>query len=193
MCLHDCTSLHFLLTSLQISCDHCWNVTCATTDLCNPQRCDANSGICYAVPLDCEDQNPCTNDTCFNGTCEHTPLYCPYTNSCLPSSCSNGDCVISAVSCDDFNPCTMDSCNGTGPSPICLHFLNTCNNSDLCNPQSCNSTTGACQIFPINCDDNNPCTVDACNQDSCIHTPMNCSSFDPCNPSSCKNGKVPNY
>ena len=43
------------------------------------------------MPIQCDDDNPCTIDTCnqeLNGTCSYVPL-----------------------ECDDENPCTTDSCN----------------------------------------------------------------------------------
>lgn len=43
---------------------------------------------------DCDDQNPCTDDTCVAGSCEHTPL-------AEPESL-------------DANPCTVDACNAEG-------------------------------------------------------------------------------
>jgi hypothetical protein len=44
---------------------------------------------------------------------------------------------------------------------------------DNCDTSTCNTTTGACDLTPINCDDNNACTTDTCDPASgCVHTPV---------------------
>ncbi len=117
-------------------------------------------------------------------------MACTSANSCFSSSCvsSNGSCGVTPVSCDDGNPCTIDSCIGSGPSPVCVHTLNQCNNSDLCNPQYCNTTSGTCYTVPVDCNYNNPCIIDSCSDGVCSHTPMQCSYSNPCLPESCSNG-----
>jgi len=52
--------------------------------------------------------------------------------------------------------------------------------------QSCNGTTGICDVQPTLCDDNNPCTNDKCQTDgTCLYAPKTCDNSDPCNPQTC--------
>lgn len=73
--------------------------------------------------------------------------------------------------CDDNIPCTIDRCNnGTcvntpdntacGPDSMCIPGRGCVMNP----PMGCNG--------PADCNDNNPCTVDACNSRMCSNTPV---------------------
>ena len=37
----------------------------------------------------------------------------------------------------------------------------------------------------VNCDDGNPCTVDSCSPEGCVHAPVNCDDGNPCTVDSC--------
>jgi hypothetical protein len=96
---------------------------------------------CHGGPaLDCDDDNPCTSDSCAPGT-----------------GCVHAD---TSSACDDGNPCTDDACD---PAVGCVHGANTqacddgnpCTTSDTCGGGSCNGT-------PVVCDDHNACTSDRC-------------------------------
>ncbi len=122
-------------------------------NFCNGiEQCDPATGACVAVPLDCDDGNPCTDEIC-DPLAETVVEACVYTDNTAP--------------CDDGNACTdSDTCGGgvcTGTlSPAAL----TCNagDGDLCNGvEACDPLTGACVATPLDCDDGNPCTVDSCN------------------------------
>ncbi len=144
-----------------------------------------------AVP--CDDGNPCTiNDSCRNGVCSGTPKLCNDGNACTTdfcdavsgkcvfvfntAGCSDGNpCTINDIcingvctpgtpkACDDGNPCTTDQCDPVSGS--CLFTFNTlscndgnaCTTNDFCINGSC--IGGAFRV----CNDNNPCTIDACN------------------------------
>jgi hypothetical protein len=71
--------------------------------------------------------------------------------------------------CNDDNPCTDDSCN---PASGCVHTnnLNACSDGNACTIGDLCSG-GACHAGPpLSCDDNNPCTDDACNPATgCVH------------------------
>lgn len=93
-------------------------VVCTPSDLCHGAGvCDPTTGVCSNPPLDCDDGNACTADSCeLDKGCVNKPI---------PSSC------------DDGNPCTADTCN---PSGGCTHTGidgpdNSCGavtNSSLC-------------------------------------------------------------
>ena len=100
--------------------------------------------------LDCEDQNPCTDDSCNAGACVHAnnTAACSDGNACTTNDvCANALCVGGAPpNCDDGNVCTDDSC-------------------DL---------VSGCVHGPRQCDDGNACTADFCNVAlGCVNTPVN--------------------
>ncbi|MGB0715001.1 MAG: S8 family serine peptidase, partial [Phycisphaerae bacterium] len=99
-----------------------------------------------SVNADCNDGNPCTNDTCVSGTCQFTNnsnscddgLFCTVTDvcsggSCVGSgspcsgglfcneandSCDDVDCIVNG-DCDDGNGCTTDTCSGGACTNAC--------------------------------------------------------------------------
>lgn len=85
-------------------------VTCASDLQCAEPtpRCELTSGTCFECVADgdCDDRDPCTNDTCSLGTCGHTPAEvgapCP-DGVCAP----DGQCV----------PCLEGSCPDAGSPP----------------------------------------------------------------------------
>jgi cysteine-rich repeat protein len=106
---------------------------------------------------DCDDGNACTDDVCDPGN--------PNANA--------GGCVYSTTSCNDNNACTDDSCH---PAIGCVHTPNTgpCTDGLFCTVgEHCSG--GACVgAMPRNCADNNPCTVDTCDEggDQCVNDPL---------------------
>ncbi len=86
---------------------------------CGPRcttRC--NAGRCEDVAADCDDDDPCTADSCDPGTgCVHVPLDgevagCDDGQACNGvERCSAGVCRHEPVpACDDGDPCTDDDC-----------------------------------------------------------------------------------
>jgi hypothetical protein len=75
-----------------------------------------------AAPLDCDDRNACTTETCDGGVCGHTRLDCA-ADECLVNACDLAlGCVTNAgpgggACSDDGDPCTVDVCQDTG----CAH------------------------------------------------------------------------
>jgi len=89
-CSNDICDLNtFTCANTPVTCPTDWNT-------CTADVCDNASGGCINRPIegccrrngDCNDDNPCTNDTCFR------------------NSCNNDE-----KNCNDYNPCTLDSCN----------------------------------------------------------------------------------
>src|SRR6185369_4546746 len=103
---------------------------------------------CLHLPVGgpCDDNSVCTNnDHCVNTVCTGTPI------------------------CNDGNPCTDDVCT----AGVCSFPFNTapCGSGNLCtNNDQCSG--GTCVPgSPIDCDDHNSCTVDACAPATgCSHT-----------------------
>lgn len=142
------------------------NDGCTTGDKCN------GSGSCVGTPVNCDDSNSCTTDSCSAGVCVYTGnagQSCNDGNKCtLNDVCGGGDgktCGGTVNPCDDSNPCTSDACNPGGAGDGCVHNNNTascsdgngCTLNDVCSGGVC--VPGA----PKNCDDGNVCTIDSCN------------------------------
>ena len=85
--------------------------------------------------------------------------------------------------CDDEDDCTKDKCGG---DEGCIHEPSTgnaCVDGDACTyDDQCQA--GLCIGLPVDCDDNDPCTVDGCSEGDCTHEPGNdgepCEDDDPC-------------
>lgn len=126
-----------------------------TGDPCLENRCQATTGACVAQPttaactladkcfagvcsggsctkgaaVDCDDKNPCTDDSCDAATgCKHTAKVCPPpSDACTVATCdaATGGCGFVAKSCDDGDSCTTDTCDKTTgckhtPIPGCV-------------------------------------------------------------------------
>ena len=168
---------------------------CSKTDKCL-------SGVCVgASKLDCDDQDPCSTDSCdpLKG-CKHAPASsatCPDDgNVCTQDVCKEGKCIHpekkeGSVCADDGVLCTDDICK----SSKCIHPLNTgkkcasdgkqCTN-DICQKGQCEHTNRS-----GSCSDGNPCTTkDNCQKDKCVGGPWNeCDDKNPCTKDSCIDGK----
>ena len=173
-----------------ITCDD--GNACRTNDQCIDGTCSG------ASELTCDDNNPCTTDTCDPAVgCVNTPKpvgsTCSDANPCtINDSCQNQAgalrCVGTTKNCDDNNTCTADFCGASG---ICQYtnLTGSCSDGNACTSgDSCQN--GVCVGgSPVNCNDNNPCTTDACNPTGdpgapCTHAPRavgtTCSDGDPC-------------
>ena len=124
----------------------------------------------------CDDSNPCTADSCKGaGGCLAEKLQegeCADGNACtMGDHCEDGACVGTPIACDDGNPCTDDACDGKGG--CAAEFNNAdCEDGDPCTVGD-ECSQGACTSGTlISCQDNNPCTQDACTFDGgCLFAP----------------------
>ena len=124
---------------------------CSDGDACNGlETCNPATGLCQpGAAVDCNDLNPCTDDSCDAG------LGCQHVNNNLP--CNDGSL------CTTGDACINGACTGT---------LQPCNDLDACNGvESCDSGTGSCVPgTPVDCDDGDACTTDSCSAvDGCHH------------------------
>ena len=132
---------------------------CTVGDICSEGECLAGKA------LECDDDNPCTDDTCNpESGCVHTPNQgeCTDYNPCTSGDhCEAGKCVpTQMLDCDDGNLCTDDTCDA---QLGCMHQQNEdpcddgneCTTKDLCNK-------GWCLGAQVACDDENICTNDSC-------------------------------
>ncbi|MDH3284358.1 MAG: hypothetical protein OEQ13_06420, partial [Acidobacteriota bacterium] len=181
---------------------------CDDDDVCNGVfECDnlqPPSCIQVAPPLDCDDGNICTDDSCDPVLgCVNTPNSAPCDDgdACTTNDvCSGGVCVGGpALDCDDGNVCTDDSCN---PATGCVNTNNSapCDDGDACTTgDTCSG--GVCVGGPPpDCDDGNICTDDSCNPATgCVNTPNSapcddgdaCTTGDTCSGGVCVGGPPP--
>ncbi|MGH7894539.1 MAG: hypothetical protein ACREQL_07715, partial [Candidatus Binatia bacterium] len=149
------------------------NNPCTTIDACS-------GGTCVGTgQLDCNDHDVCTDDACSQSKgCTHTDNSAPCNdnNPCTTvDACHNAQCIGTIPpSCDDQNVCTTDACNPSVPGG-CTHAFNTepCTDGNDCTVND-TCSNGACTTQPRNCSDNNPCTLDSCDDTQdflCVHDP----------------------
>ncbi len=171
------------------------DLECADESLCTTDTCDPRTGCLFTFnQVPCDDTNACTQgDACAEGACIPGPaLVCNDQNPCTEDSCDElqgcvfvatpgvacttgspclekGKCVAdlcveSAVNCDDLNVCTLDGCdpvlgcmNTKLTGTLCSDGLQ-CTDGDAC-------LDGACKAGgPLHCDDENVCTQDSCTE-----------------------------
>ncbi len=109
----------------------------------NKPRTDARDSAGFCVtPEDCDDNNACTTDICFDAICINKPI-----PDCVP------ECDVDAE-CDDGDVCTTDNC----VQRLCEHTA-----IDGCVPP--------CQT-DADCDDANGCTDDSCSNGDCTNVPI---------------------
>ena len=143
----------------------------------------------------CNDNNPCTTNTCSNGFCLYPKIIsCISNDGCCPSGCTSSndnDCKSSGggggggSSGGGGNICT-DTCVSLGyicgTQTICGSSV-TCGNCST--GQIC--VGGACKECTVNsqCDDSNVCTTDTCSNGICSHSTISgcCTSSSQCSDS----------
>lgn len=137
-------------------------------DPCLTGRACRSDGRCTpGVPLDCDDGDFCTADSCGDTGCLNAaPAVnpCDDGDACTIETCVGGPdeasaCVVaSRTNCDDGVVCTDDTC--VASTGLCLHAPNhsLCPMSTMGEPGTCDPTDG-CQ-YPT-------CTSATCESDGC--------------------------
>lgn len=124
---------------------------------------------CQHVPTECtggcDDQDPCTNDSCQNDVCVYEAISCgegtvcdPGVRACIPAPCTErADCI-------NNNPCV---------DMICERGQCVVDDEVECGDRAvCNAANGECVALeecPGGCDDNNDATIDRCVDGVCEH------------------------
>ncbi len=165
---------------------------CTANDLCV-------GGTCKGASLvDCDDKDPCTQDTCnpATKTCLHLPVAdgacedgnpCTSGDHCMQGACTGGG----ATNCDDASVCTKDACD---PKVGCTHVpALDCNDANACTLDTCDPKLG-CQHgldgkpckTAADCNDGKLCTVDTCGScGTCVTQATTCNDQDPCTTDAC--------
>lgn len=163
-----------------------------TTDVCGTNGC-AYTNLSMVA---CNDNNQCTtNDICALGTCKGVTICeCATTADC--ASKEDGNICNGTLACDTSTfpyTCKLDSatvktcdpsldteclakqCNAQSGNCefTAINEALPCNDGDACTEEDfCQN--GTCSPFvPLNCNDNNPCSLDACdNEEGCTHSAL---------------------
>jgi hypothetical protein len=180
---------------------------CSVADHCE-------TGVCVGAPVQCDDNNPCTDDICTaQGGCEHPAIAgsCDDDEVCtVGDQCIAGECVGTAVNCD----CQEDAdCAGLEDGDLCNGTL-VCNlekfpyqcvvepNSIVvceqpgghdgpCLQAICDAQSGSCSMVAANpgspCEDGDACTLgDTCGEGTCqAGVEANCNDGNPCTDDAC--------
>jgi len=179
-------------------------ISCGASNKCIVSGVCNSSGLCDAVFKTCNDNNPCTTDSCnpTTGICIFTPntLPCNDGNACTADDkCFNGVCGGTTITCNDNIACTTDTCNqstGCVFSPV----DSACNDNNACTTDSCSATLGCVNtalpdVPATSCNDNNPCTLsDICKGGICTGTQKDCADTLKCTRDFCNvsNGQCVN-
>ena len=172
-------------------------IVCIALDPCHQAgSCDPASGACSTPPAPdgtpCEDGSRCSlNDACVAGTCvAGAPADCDDGNPCTEDSCDpSGGCqhrpLADGTGCDDGNACTATDVCGAGvcigSSPVVCTALDQCHEVGVCDP-----ATGTCSQPPRSdaspCNDGDACTRDdVCRAGVCVPGAATvCGALDQC-------------
>ncbi len=134
---------------------------CSTNDQCHLGECMG------ASTLVCNDNNPCTDDSCLPQTgCAFVAnaALCDDGNACTEGDhCAKGWCLpANILVCDDLNPCTDDSCQSEAG---CAFVANAaaCDDGNLCTlGDQCGGSSCQPGVSSLDCNDDNDCTSDGC-------------------------------
>ena len=178
---------------------------CDDGDACTKgELCDDKGGCLKGAGSDCDDKNPCTDDSCdvAKGCLNAAKVdgeACDDGTACTKSdACKAGKCDAKAVDCDDTNPCTKDTCDAATGCANTTDDSAGCDDEDPCTGgDACKA--GKCGGKPIvDCEDNNPCTDDGCDPatKACKNTANTiacddnslCTAGDACKATKCQGG-----
>ena len=158
-------------------------------DACNEPVCDPVDG-CAAMPVEdgtaCDDGDGCTEgDACSAGVCEDgEPKDCDDENPCTDDSCNvTVGCMnaANAAACDDANPCTSgDHC--AGGACATTGTLDCSSQDDPCNLGVCDPTDGSCDKSPrtngTGCSAGDSCSgPDTCTDGTCTPGGNACGQY----------------
>jgi hypothetical protein len=174
---------------------------CEEGDLCSVQDTCVNGSCIPGKEADCDDDNPCTDDSCDPQVgCVNAAnsLPCDDGDPCTTfDTCAQGVCYGGpAATCDDGNGCTDDACE---PGSGCTHQANNapCRDANLCTTGDTCAGGNCVGGPPPLCDDGNGCTDDACDPaEGCVHAPNDgpcsdgnaCTTNDHCQGGGCAGG-----
>ncbi|MFH1532981.1 MAG: glycine-rich protein, partial [Pseudomonadota bacterium] len=185
---------------------------CVDGDACTVgDHCE--EGVCTGLPIVCDDDDPCTDDSCDGfGGCQVTfnQASCDDGDPCTVADlCSSGACGGFAVDCQCLTDADCapledgDLCNGTllcdndslpyqcKVDPDSLVVCPEPVGGDICTEVTCDPGSGACVTGADHqgyaCDDGDACTIgDQCNDGACLPgVSLACADGTPCTDDAC--------
>ena len=184
--------------------DACLTNCQGDTDCVKPNLCNPNNNRCGSqapAGQTCTRTEECQAGlSCVDGVC-CTTANCPTCQACNLSG--NGQCAnVHGSDPDPHGGCPAENplvcgltgkCDGAGK---CANVMARATCGAGCMPGTCNGTGMCTGQAPINCDDGDPCTADACGADgNCVHTPATdgtacddgnaCTQTDTCHAGKC--------
>ncbi len=142
---------------------------CGGGDGCISQSSCAVGKCTLGKVSDCNDKNPCTDDSCDKA-----------------KGCVN---LANAATCDDADACTSsDICASAKCAGLANDVTITCNDSDDCTADTCDAKTGCAHSKQTGtaCDDSNFCTKDdVCLKGNCTGVTVACNDGNLCTDDSC--------
>lgn len=154
------------------------------------------AGCASAQCGDCEDNDPCTRDSCNGTQCEHKPQDCNPSgslsgtsteteSSTAPSGPAPG--LVTDGANANVEPGSLETEIPTGSTAPSCDNIN-CDDGNACTDDSCDPDTGKCahQNNAAPCDDGNDCTTDdTCTDGTCAGAARNCDDDNDCTDDSC--------
>ncbi len=171
------------------------NELCVPPDACQVEGACVG-GMCTWSPYVCNDDNPCTDDSCEDDGGQPLCNYVDNTAACndgidctTDDVCANGACggAPSDALCSDDDLCTgTESCD---PATGCVDGEElVCDDENACTDDSCDPTDG-CIFVTVTCDDGNACTTDSCDEtEGCQYEDVVCYDEVACTVDSCDSG-----
>lgn len=176
-------------------------------DMCLEYSCN-ELGEVITKERSCDDGNPDTADSCSSDRgCDHVSdcrhdddpttdvVFDQETRSCQQvPRCDETISEYRGTVCDVFE-CDRDADCNNGPANPCVEYFcedrfcqstaKVCNDNNSRTTDACNPDTGLCEFAPIGCEeppDNNPCTVDTCENGIRRYLAKDCGEQSVCNP-----------
>jgi len=165
--------------------------------VCRHAVCDPATGACGVVPRAsgqaCVPDSPCVvGATCQQGACEGSARDCDDQSPCTDDACHplTGECahapVQGTVYCEDPAPCNV---GGQCVGGLCLGSLRFCDDQNPCTTEACDKTSGLCVTTPLSdlpCNDTLACTQgDVCDDGVCRGVLLACDDGNPCTADAC--------
>lgn len=162
---HTCTSLACVANQCEYNALSS-GTPCPDADLCNGDEiCDGFAACVSGTPLNCDDSNSCTDDTCNALT------------GCVNTNNNNNTCT-DGLYCTINDHCSAGSC-------LSSPYTGCASNDNACVSYTCSEDVGVFACTPhyhnaAACDDLDPCTEnDQCDSmGGCAGTPIICPSGD---------------
>ena len=173
---------------------------CSDGDPCSGgDTCDGGACVPGLLELQCDDDQPCTNDVCGPDGC----LFLPKSGACSDGSecsagdfCEKGKCLPGPpLKCDDGSVCTIDKCDAfvgctyeLVDSTCCVAGFSVCDDQNSCTTDVCDEVAVTCTYVPNSapCDDGDACTApDACGEGICTGPVASCDDGNECTTDSC--------